>query len=127
MNRNIFKRPPVERDAHEVRLLLADGEVVEVVPRRIERAGGGLILVEAALIDEPKIGRKPRGDLDGIVPRDLRDRVRALLQPAVVGIAPIVDLQIGDETDFEVLNGERGGERPTRQQLNECERLEIAA
>jgi hypothetical protein len=38
---------------------------------------------------------------------DLRDRIRALLQPAVVGEAAVVHLVVGDEADLEVVLGER--------------------
>ena len=48
-----------------------------------------------------------RTDHDGVVPRDLRDRIGALLQPAVVVEPAIIHLVVGHKTDFEILGGER--------------------
>ena len=47
----------------------------------------------AGRIDTEVLG-KLRADEDGVIPRDLGDRIGALLQPAVVGEAAVIDLGV---------------------------------
>ena len=53
--------------------------------------------------------RQARRNEDGVVPREPRDRIGALLQPAVVGEPPVVDLVVGDKAHLEALGPTAGG------------------
>ena len=54
----------------------------------------------------------PGDDERGVVPRQLRQRLRQLLQPGVVGEAAVVDARVGPEDDLEALRLRR---EPRRQ------------
>ena len=50
---------------------------------------------------DPQIARALRADQRGVVPSELGDRVGQLLEPAVVGVAAVVELRIRHEDDLE--------------------------
>ena len=84
-------------DLEDAGVFLADLKVVFLDARHLQRRTLG---VDAELLAEL------RADENGVVPGNLRDRVRALLQPAVVGEAAVVHLVVGDKADLEVLGGQ---------------------
>ena len=50
---------------------------------------------------ERELFRVGRADEDGVVPRELRERLRRFLQPAVVGVAAVADRRIGQQYHLE--------------------------
>ncbi len=59
-------------------------------------------------VAQPELFRIGHGDGDGVAPGDLRHRVGQLLEPAVVGVAAVVDRRGWSQDEFVALGGGRG-------------------
>ena len=100
--------PAVHRQLDDVRILPALVEGREVLPGHLLKAVGRAV--------DPELLREPGAHEDRIVPADLRDRIRALLEPAVVREAAVVDPRVRDKADLERL-GRHPGKRLGRAQV----------
>ena len=78
-------------------VLLAHRELSLLLTRHLDR---GALRLDAELLAE--LGT----DEDRVVPRNLRDRIRALLQPAVVGETTVVQRVVRHKTNLKVLEAE---------------------
>ncbi len=70
----------------------------------------------------------PRADVRDVVPRDLRQRPRQFLQPAVVRVAAVEDVRIGPEDDLHARRDRRrhGRHRGSRRRRNGGRRCRAA-
>jgi len=72
-------------------------------PHGNEKRAPPLFQFDDVAADQAKTIRRGWRDQRGVVPRQLRQRLRDLLQPGVVRKAPVVNGRVGSEDDFEAL------------------------
>ena len=101
--------PPVAEAQHE----RAVGEARHAQDRQLEAAAGQLQL-DQVLVLQAQRGRGRGAHEQGVVPGDLGDRVRQLLEPGVVGAGAVFELGARLEHDLQRARARRlrgGGER----------------
>src|SRR5690606_8801886 len=83
-----------------------DGDLADEGDLRAAIELGGFLagdLDQRALGIDAEFLAETGADEDGVVPSDLGDRVGALLEPAVVGEAAVIDLVVEGEADLEII------------------------